>query len=145
MLNIDAGGVDSRNGKPVIVSMDASEKLYGDYQLEATNPGGHSSEPVPENAIYHVVDGLTRLQKYQFPFELNDVTRAFFENMAKVETGQTASDMKAITKTPPDPAAITRLSKDPLYNATMRTRPAWPPGWMAGMPTMRCRKGLPRM
>ena len=121
VLNIDAGGVDSRNGKPVIVSMDASEKLYGDYQLEATNPGGHSSEPVPENAIYHVVDGLTRLQKYQFPFELNDVTRAFFENMAKVETGQTASDMKAITKTPPDPAAITRLSKDPLYNATMRT------------------------
>jgi acetylornithine deacetylase/succinyl-diaminopimelate desuccinylase-like protein len=121
VLNIDAGGVDSRDGKPVIVSMDASEKLYGDYQLEATNAGGHSSEPIPDNAIYHVVDALARLQQYQFPFELNDVTRAFFTRMATVEKGQTASDMRAITKSPPDSAAVARLSQDPLYNATMRT------------------------
>lgn len=121
VLNIDAGGVDSRDGKPVIVSMDASEKLYGDYQLETTNAGGHSSEPIPDNAIYHVVDALARLQQYQFPFELNDVTRAFFTRMATVEKGQTASDMRAITKSPPDSAAVARLSQDPLYNATMRT------------------------
>ncbi len=121
VLNIDAGGVDSRGGKPVIVSMDASEKLYGDYQIEATNPGGHSSEPVPDNAIYHVADALTRLQQYQFPFELNEVTRAFFVRMAGIETGQTAADMGAITQNPPDKAAIARLSQDPLYNATMRT------------------------
>jgi acetylornithine deacetylase/succinyl-diaminopimelate desuccinylase-like protein len=121
VLNIDAGGVDSREGKPVIVSMDASEKLYGDYQLEALNHGGHSSEPVPDNAIYHIANALTRLQHYQFAFELNDVTRAFFAQMAKVEKGQVAADMQAITQNPPDQTAIARLSADPLYNATMRT------------------------
>jgi acetylornithine deacetylase/succinyl-diaminopimelate desuccinylase-like protein len=120
-LNADGGGLDTENGKPVIVSMDASEKLYADFQLRVTNRGGHSSLPVPDNAIYHLADGLERLQHYQFPFELNPVTRAYFERMAAVVTGQKAADMKTILQTPPDPAAIARLSEDPLQNATLRT------------------------
>src|ERR1017187_8741444 len=71
VLNSDGGGVDTRNGKPEIVSVDASEKLYADFQLKATNPGGHSSLPVPENAIYHLADALGRLEHFQFPVELN--------------------------------------------------------------------------
>jgi len=121
VLNADGGGVDTVNGKPLIVSMDSSEKLYADFQLTVTNPGGHSSLPRPDNAIYHLTDALGRLERYQFPFELNPVTRAYFERMARVETGQTASDMTAVVKTPPDPAAIARLSSDPLNNATIRT------------------------
>jgi acetylornithine deacetylase/succinyl-diaminopimelate desuccinylase-like protein len=120
-LNADAGGVTTVNGKPLVVEMGASEKLYSDYEFEVTNAGGHSSLPTPENAIYRLADALTRLQRYTFPFELNDVTRAFFEQTAKVEKGQTAADMLAITKTPPDQAAIERLSKDPYYNSTMHT------------------------
>jgi acetylornithine deacetylase/succinyl-diaminopimelate desuccinylase-like protein len=121
VLNPDGGGVDTQNGKPVIVSLDASEKLYADYLLEVKNPGGHSSLPVPDNAIYHLTDGLSRLERYQFPFELTEVTRAFFEQMATVTTGQTATDMKAIVRNPRDPAAVARLSVNPLYNATFRT------------------------
>ncbi len=64
---------------------------------------------------------LVRLQNYKFPFELNDVTRAFFQQTAKVEKGQVAADMLAITKTLPDQAAIERLSQDPYYNSTMHT------------------------
>ena len=67
VLNSDGGGVDTENGKPVIVSMDASEKLYADFQLKVTNPGGHSSLPVPDNAIYHLADALGRLEHFQFP------------------------------------------------------------------------------
>ncbi len=121
VLNPDGGGVETEKGKPVIVSMDASEKLYADFELEVTNAGGHSSLPVPDNAIYHLADALVRLQNFHFPFELNDVTRAFFEQTAKVQKGETAADMLAITKTPPDQAAIDRLSKDPYYNSTMHT------------------------
>jgi acetylornithine deacetylase/succinyl-diaminopimelate desuccinylase-like protein len=121
VLNPDGGGVYTRNGKPAIVEVDASEKLYSDFQLEAKNAGGHSSLPVPDNAIYHLADGLARLEHYQFPFELNEVTRAFFGRMASVETGQTAADMQAILGNPPRAEAIARLSLDPLYNATMRT------------------------
>ena len=105
VLNSDGGGVDTENGKPVIVSMDASEKLYADFQLTVTNQGGHSSLPVPDNAIYHLADALVRLEHFQFPLELNDVTRAYFERMASVETGQEAADMRAILNNPPDPAA----------------------------------------
>ncbi len=120
-LNADAGGVVTEHGKPLVVEMGASEKLYADYELEVTNPGGHSSLPTPENAIYRLSDALVRLQHYKFPFELNDVTRAFFQQTAKVEKGQVAADMLAITKTPPDQAAIERLSQDPYYNSTTHT------------------------
>jgi len=120
-LNADGGGVITEKGKPFIVAMGASEKLYADYELEVTNPGGHSSMPRPENAIYRLSDALVRLQHYRFPFELNDVTRAFFEQTAKVQRGQVAADMLTITKVPPDQAAIDRLSQDPYYNSTMHT------------------------
>jgi acetylornithine deacetylase/succinyl-diaminopimelate desuccinylase-like protein len=121
VLNADGGGVDTENGKPVIVSMDASEKLYADFQLTVTNPGGHSSLPVPDNAIYHLADALVRLEHFQFPLELNDVTRTYFERMASVGTGQQAADMRAILTSPPHPAAVARLSLDPLQNSTLRT------------------------
>lgn len=121
VLNADGGGVYTRDGKPVMMSVDGSEKIYADYQLEVKNPGGHSSLPVPDNAIYHLTDGLARIERYKFPFELNAVTRAYFLRMAAVESGQTAADMKAVAKTRPDAAAIARLSSDPLSNATMRT------------------------
>jgi acetylornithine deacetylase/succinyl-diaminopimelate desuccinylase-like protein len=120
-LNADGGGVTTEKGKPLEVNLGASEKLYGDYELEVTNPGGHSSMPTPENAIYRLADELVRLQNFKFPFELNDVTRAFFQQTAKVVKGQEASDMLAVTKTPPDEAAIERLSRDPFYNSTMHT------------------------
>src|SRR5579862_2585929 len=97
VINSDAGGADMENGKATIVSMDASEKLYADFQLLVTNPGGHSSLPVPDNAIYHLADALDRLQSFQFPVELNDVTRTYFQRMATIETGQKAADMRAIT------------------------------------------------
>ena len=120
-LNADGGGVITEKGKPFIVAMGASEKLYADYELEVTNPGGHSSMPTPENAIYRLSDALVRLEHYKFPFELNDVTRAFFQRTAKVQTGQVSADMLTVTKTPPDQAAIERLSQDPYYNALMHT------------------------
>jgi len=121
VVNPDGGGVDLQNGKPIAMDVDATEKLYGDYQLTALNPGGHSSLPVPDNAIYHIADALQRLQYYTFPFELNAITRAYFAKMSTVESVQTASDMKAILTTPPDNAAIARLSENPEYNSTMRT------------------------
>src|SRR6516165_6156782 len=121
VLNHDGGGVDLKSGKALSVDVDASEKLYADYQLVVTNPGGHSSLPVPDNAIYHLADALTRLEAYKFPFELNPVTRSYFEALSKVETGQSAADMKAILQTPPDQSAIDRLSQDPAHNSTMHT------------------------
>ncbi|PYV93055.1 MAG: peptidase M20, partial [Acidobacteria bacterium] len=76
---------------------------------------------MPDNAIYHLANGLLRISQYEFPFELNDITRAYYERMSKVATGQRAAAMKAILKNPPDKTAIARLSEDPIDHSTMRT------------------------
>jgi acetylornithine deacetylase/succinyl-diaminopimelate desuccinylase-like protein len=120
-LNPDAGGVTTVKGKPLNVDVEANEKLYADFELDATNPGGHSSLPVPDNAIYHIADVLSRLEHAPFPVELNPITRAYFERRAALESGQIASDMKAIQRTPPDQNAIARLSMDPRFNSLLRT------------------------
>ncbi len=120
-LNPDAGGVTSMKGKIVNVDVEASEKLYADFELSVTNPGGHSSLPVPDNAIYHLADALAKLEKTVFPLELNEVTRTYFERRAPLESGETKDDMNAVLHIPPEPAAVVRLSKDARYNSLLRT------------------------
>ena len=109
------------NGKAVALVVDATEKLYSDYQLVVTNPGGHSSLPRPDNAIYELAQALINLEHHKFPFELNTVTRAYYEHLPQVETGQAAADLLAILRTPPDPAAIDRVSQDPTDNSKLHT------------------------
>lgn len=120
-LNPDAGGLNTAKSKPVSLGVEATEKLYADFRLTVTNPGGHSSLPTKDNAIYHLAAALGKLQAYKFPVELNSVTRGYFEAMAKLDTGQKAADLRAVLKTPPDVAAAARLSEDPLANSTLRT------------------------
>ena len=120
-LNPDSGGVTTHGGKVLAVEVASAEKLYADFELKATNPGGHSSLPVPDNAIYHVADALARLERAVFPFELNAVTRGYFESLAKVESERNAADMRAMLAQPPDPAAVARLARVPQFNALVRT------------------------
>ena len=121
VLNADSGGVTTVDGKPVNVDLEASEKQYADFQLTAVNPGGHSSLPKPDNAIYHIADALERLEHAPFPVELNSVTRTYFERRAALEDGQVKADMNGILHTPPDPGAVERLSREPRYNSMLRT------------------------
>ena len=95
--------------------------MYVDFTLEATNKGGHSSQPQPENALYDLADALGAVRTFTFPAKLNEVTRAYFEKMAGVEQGPLAADFKAIAQPVPDAGALARLSAVPLYNAMLRT------------------------
>jgi acetylornithine deacetylase/succinyl-diaminopimelate desuccinylase-like protein len=121
VINPDSGGVELDHGRSVVADVEATEKVYSDFQITALNRGGHSSLPRPDNAIYELTSALNKLSAYSFPFELNEVTRTYFKNLAERETGQTASDMRAILATPPDPAAIARLSAEPSFNSNFRT------------------------
>ncbi len=121
VLNSDGGGINLQHGKAVVFEVNATEKLYADFQLTEINAGGHSSLPVADNAIYHIADALGRLEHYTFPFELNAITRVYLEKMSTEEPGQTGADITAVLKTPPDPAAMARLAEKPIYNATVRT------------------------
>jgi acetylornithine deacetylase/succinyl-diaminopimelate desuccinylase-like protein len=101
--------------------VEATEKVYSDYQVTAVDRGGHSSIPRPDNAIYELTTALNKLSEYSFPFEMNEVTRTYFNNLAGQETGQAAEDMRAILATPPNLAAALRLSAEPSFNSNFRT------------------------
>ncbi len=120
-INADAGGGQSKDGKKIAYTIQASEKGYITFRMTAKNSGGHSSLPVRDNAIYVLADALAQIRDVQFPVFLNPVSRTYFERMSATETAQRASDMLAVLRDPPDPAASKRLSSVPYFNAQLRT------------------------
>jgi acetylornithine deacetylase/succinyl-diaminopimelate desuccinylase-like protein len=117
VLNADGGGgkLSEGSGKPEIFSFDAAEKVYADYELTFTNPGGHSSMPRRANAIYSLAHALDRVGAYRFKPELSDITRASFTAWAERAPPPLAAAMRAFVANPADPAAIETLSADPAY------------------------------
>jgi len=121
-INEGAGGEYDKNGKPIVLQVQAGEKVYQDFTLEVTDPGGHSSLPKANNAIVSLSAGLARLGAHQFPIGLNPVTRAYFERMATLVDPAVGADMRAVLESPPDPGAAGRLwAIDPQWNAMLRT------------------------
>ncbi|MBL8537348.1 MAG: M20/M25/M40 family metallo-hydrolase [Hyphomonadaceae bacterium] len=120
-INEGAGGILSPSGAPVALNVQAGEKVHQVISLTVTNPGGHSSRPVPENAIYRLSRGLDRLSRHQFPVELTPVTRAFFERMAPIIGGDMGAAMAALARNQDDAAAQQVVASDPNFNAMMRT------------------------
>lgn len=121
-LNEGAGGELDANGKPVALQIQAGEKIYQDFQLDAEDVGGHSSRPTHSNPIVRLSNGLARIGAYNFPIQLNDVTRAYFKAEIELQSPQIGADMRAILATPPDEAAVQRLwSINPGWNGVMRT------------------------
>ena len=117
----EGGGGSTKNGRRISNGVQASEKVYQSFTLEVTNPGGHSSLPVRDNAIYHLADALVRIRNHDFPVSLNDVTHIFFERSAEIADGELADAMRGVMQSPPDPAAIALLSDIPFYNSRLRT------------------------
>jgi acetylornithine deacetylase/succinyl-diaminopimelate desuccinylase-like protein len=120
-LNEFAYGVLDEQGHRVVMEIEAGEKTDQDYRLEVVNPGGHSSRPVKNNAIYHLAEGLTRLSIYEFPVQMNETTRTYFSRMSTIVGGETGAAMKALVDGSGDAKAAAMLSQDPRLNAMLRT------------------------
>ncbi|HWY63873.1 MAG TPA: M20/M25/M40 family metallo-hydrolase [Rhizomicrobium sp.] len=118
-INEGGGGRLDEKGKPQIMTVQAAEKFPQNYQLEVTNPGGHSSRPVPNNAIYHLAAGLMKISAYQFPFMANDITKGYFGKMGPQVGGEMGQAMTAFSKG--DMAAAKILATNPSYNAVLHT------------------------
>ena len=117
----EGGGGAIKDGKRLSHDVQASEKVFQSFTLEAANRGGHSSLPRKDNAIYQLAAALSRIAAFDFPVKLNEVTRAFFERTAAIETPEVGAAMLGVLKRPPDPAAVARLAAVPGYNARLRT------------------------
>lgn len=120
-LNEGGGGLSDGRGRLQTLSVQVGEKAYVDFVLTATNPGGHSSQPVRDNAIYAMSDALARLRELEFPLEFNDTTRAFFAVSGPIKGGETGAAMVAITANPADTAAEAVVNRDKLYHSLLRT------------------------
>src|SRR5438094_2499418 len=120
-INLDGGEFEKDRDKRLLAGIQASEKVYVDFQFESLNPGGHSSVPSPDNAIYHLAGALARLQSFSFPLEITEITRSYFERNAALETSELAADMTAEARRPPDPGAVERLSEAPYFNSLLHT------------------------
>jgi acetylornithine deacetylase/succinyl-diaminopimelate desuccinylase-like protein len=116
----EGGWGEIRNGKNLLNSLQVSEKYVANFRLEVKNKGGHSSMPVKENAIYRLAGALQRLALFEFPIKLNEVTRGYFEQTAKLESGSIAEDLRAAAEG--SAAAQNRVAAaSPAWNAVMRT------------------------
>jgi acetylornithine deacetylase/succinyl-diaminopimelate desuccinylase-like protein len=120
-LNEGAWGLLDASGKRVMMGVQAGEKTSQNFRLEVTNPGGHSSRPVKNNAIYHLAAALTRIEHYEFPIKLNDTTRTYFTRMSGIVGGEMGAAMTKLVADPTDAAAIAKVTDDPTFNGMLHT------------------------
>jgi acetylornithine deacetylase/succinyl-diaminopimelate desuccinylase-like protein len=120
-LNEGGGGKLDAQGNRQVLAIQVGEKAAQNYTLETTNPGGHSSQPVPDNAIYELADAIEAIRGYEFPVKFNDTTRAFFTGAAATAGGEMGAAMKALLANPADAAANAIVSKDKTFHSMLRT------------------------
>jgi len=120
-LNEGAGGALDAQGGRMALEILAAEKASQNYLLEATNAGGHSSRPVADNAIYHIARAIDHVSEYEFPVQLNDANRAFFDGMSKIVGGEAGAAMTRVLRNPGDAASVAALDKDVNWHAMLRT------------------------
>jgi acetylornithine deacetylase/succinyl-diaminopimelate desuccinylase-like protein len=114
------GDLDAQ-GHRIALEILAAEKTSQNFVLESTNPGGHSSRPVPDNAIYYLVRAVDRVSHFEFPVELDDANRAYFNGMSKIVKGEAGEAMTAVVKNPQDAGSVAILDKDQNWHAMLRT------------------------
>jgi acetylornithine deacetylase/succinyl-diaminopimelate desuccinylase-like protein len=117
----EGGGGTNREGKPYIQGVQVSEKMFVNFDFEATNAGGHSSVPQKDNAIYDLSAALDRLSRYDFPARLGYVTRSYFARLANIETGALSDAIAAISQNKASDEQMKIVSNVPRYNAQLRT------------------------
>ncbi len=120
-LNEGGGGRTDGNGKLLVQTIQVGEKAYQDFTLTATNPGGHSSQPVRENAIYAMADAVTKVRDYRFPLQFSEVTRTFFTKAGAMRPAPVGPAMIALAANPADSAAEAIVNADKTLHSLLRT------------------------
>ena len=116
----EGGWGESSHGKKISNDLQVSEKYVINFRFEVRNKGGHSSMPVPDNAIYHLAGALDRLSHFAFPLKTNEVTATYFKQMAKIETGPISAELVKVAEGSQE-AMQKVAAATPAWNATLRT------------------------
>lgn len=120
-LNEGGGGDADANGNLIDQTMQVGEKVSQNFRIETTNPGGHSSIPIRDNAIYELADAIRAVRDYEFPIQMTDVTRTFFAKVGASRKDNMGRAMVALAKDPNDKAAEAIVNTDRTYHSMLRT------------------------
>lgn len=120
-INEGGGGDTDGKGKILTQSMQVGEKSNRSFELTATNPGGHSSLPVDDNAIYELADAIGKVRATKFPIHFNDTTKAFFARAGAARGDDLGRAMMRLSADPSDKAAEAMVVSDRTYNSMLRT------------------------
>lgn len=120
-LNEGGGGRTDGKGNLMVQTIQVGEKVYQDYRLTVTNPGGHSSQPVPDNAIYRMAAALQKIAAHEFPAEFNDTTRAFFAKAGALRPDALGKAMVRLTEDLGDEEAMALVNSDKAMHSMLRT------------------------
>lgn len=121
-INEGGSGHLDEHGRPVSFGVQVGEKIYQDFTLTATSPGGHSARPTDDNAIGRLAAAVARVDAYRFPVNMTAATRDFFRRSAREYDGEKARDLAAAGSGTADAAALARIAAaEPLWNAYLRT------------------------
>ena len=120
-LNEGGGGSTDGNGKVVEQAMQVGEKTFATFRLETRNPGGHSSVPRPDNAIYQLANALIRIQAHEFPLEMTETTRTYFREAGAGRSDEIGAAMVALAANHQDKAAEAIVNRDPFLHSNLRT------------------------
>jgi acetylornithine deacetylase/succinyl-diaminopimelate desuccinylase-like protein len=120
-LNEGGGGRTDGHGKLVVESIHVGEKAAQNYTLETTNPGGHSSIPIRDNAIYELADALAKVRDYEFPVKFTDTSRTYFAKVGATRGDDMGRAMVALAQNPADKSAEAIVSQDRTYHSMLRT------------------------
>ncbi|MBY9068415.1 M20/M25/M40 family metallo-hydrolase [Hyphomonas sp. WL0036] len=122
VLNADAGGLSlDMDGTPLFYTVQGAEKTYATFELTVSNPGGHSSAPRADNAIYELADALKKIEAYKFPVMSSPLTRASLKAAGEQTPGELGKAMLAFAANPDDAAAVATLRADPSTVGTTGT------------------------
>jgi acetylornithine deacetylase/succinyl-diaminopimelate desuccinylase-like protein len=121
IVNPDGGGGELMNGQRRALHLQTAEKVYASFRFEATSPGGHSSLPVPGNAVYRLAAAIDRLGRFDFPARTSDTTREYFGRLAASAVEPAASAMRRVGRGELADSDLGVLGEEPLYNAMLRT------------------------
>ena len=122
-INTDAGGgfLDETSGKPLIYLVQGAEKTFATFDIIVTNPGGHSSRPRSDNAIYRLAHALEKVEAYRFPVMATELTRSYLGAVGEAQSGPVGEALRKFAVDPNDAEAADTLANSPEFVGTTRT------------------------
>ena len=121
-INADAlSGILLPDGSVFGYYVQGAEKTYQSMEFIVRNPGGHSSGPRADNAIYQLAGALKKLEAYRFPVMINEISAGMLRAATAKSDAATAAAITKLLADPGDEEAEAIISANANLSTVIRT------------------------